>query len=131
MDLPKYMRIQGREISWVTKKPVGIFSLGWRAIKNNIFNEEDKEKFIQADKWFEGKLPYPPFYGDDNNDATANSDGAITYFKNDENGKIMFEGLMPMLELFDKYEVPYDIIYTNHVGKIIYEDDFQIGAVEM
>jgi hypothetical protein len=130
MELPKFVRIQGREIAWVTKKPVGVFSLGWRNVKNDVFSEEDKEKFIQADKWFEDKLPYPPFYGENNKDATANFDGAITYFKNNENAKIMFEGLSPILELLDKYEIPYDIIYTNYIGKIIYEDDFQIGVVD-
>ena len=130
MKLPKYVRIQGREIAWVTKKPIGFFGLGWRRVKDNTFNEEDKEKFIQADKWFEDKLPYPPFYGENSDDATANSGGAITYFKNNENANIMFEGLMPILELFDKYEIPYDIIYTNYVGKIIYEDEFQVGAVD-
>jgi hypothetical protein len=129
MVLPKYIRIQGRQTAWVTQKPVGVFGLGWRAVKNNIFSDADKEKFIQADKWFDDKLPYPPFYGKRNDDATANTDGAITYFKNNENADRMLEGLMPILDLLDKYKIPYDIIYTNHVGKIIYEDDFQVGVV--
>ena len=130
MGLPKYVRIQGRETSWVTKKPVGVFSLGWRKVKNNIFSEEDKAKFEEANHWFVENLPYPPFYGESNDDPNANAIGAITYFKNNSNGKIMLERLAPILELLDKYQIPYDIIYTNYAGKIIYEDAYQIGVID-
>lgn len=130
MNLPKYVRIQGRETSWVTKKPVGVFSLCWRKVKSDIFSEEDKVKFIEANQWFVENLPYPPFYGESNDDHNSNAIGAITFFKNNANGKVMFERLVPIFELLDKYQIPYDIIYTNYVGKIIYEDEYQVGVTD-
>ncbi|MCL2771803.1 MAG: hypothetical protein FWD71_00510 [Oscillospiraceae bacterium] len=129
MDLPKYVRIQGRETAWVTKKPVGIFALGWRKVKNDIFSEEDKEKFMETENWFVENLPYPPFYGENNDDPNANTIGAITFFKNNDNAKIMFERLAPIFKLLDKYQIPYDIVYTNYAGRIIYEDEYQIGVI--
>jgi len=129
MNLPKYMRIQGREKSWITKQPVGIFTLCARKIKDGTFNKIDTDKFDIAEKWFIENLPYPPFYGENNNDANANTQGAITYFKT-ANAGVMIEKLAPMFELLEKYQVPYDIVYTNFVGKIIYEDEFQVGVVE-
>ena len=129
MKPTKYVRIQGREIAWMTKMPIGIFSLCWRKVKDGTFNDEDKDKFILANRWFEENLPYPPFYGENNDDAGANKDGAITYFKTSE-ADAMLERLMPMFELLDKYQIPYDVVYTNHVGKIIYEDDFQVGVTD-
>lgn len=128
-DLPKYMRIQGREIAWVTKKPVGVFTLCVRKIRDEIFSKTDVEKFHDAEKWFNENLPHPPFYGENNNDATANTQGAITYFKT-ANATIMLENLAPIFELLEKYQVPYDIVYTNFPGKIIYEDEYQVGVVD-
>jgi len=129
MQLPEYVRVQGREMSYMTKKPVGIFALCWRRVKDGTFSETDKEIFIKADNWFMENLPYPPFYGDNNDDPNANASGAITYFKTN-NCELMFNRLVPLFELLDKYKIPYDIIYTNYVGEIIYEDEFQVGVID-
>ena len=40
----------------------------------------------------------------------------------------MYEKLKPAIALLDKYNKPYDIVYTNFVGEIIYEDDWQIAV---
>lgn len=126
MQLPKYMRIQGREIAYKTKKPVGIFVLTWRRVRDNIYSEEDKNTYYQIDKWFKDNLPEPPFYGDINGN---NSQGAITWFKTG-NSKVMLDHIKPLIDLLDKYNVPYDIVYSNCVGKIIYEDEYQVGVID-
>ncbi len=125
MKLPKYMRIQGREIAWKTQKPVGVFILNWRRIRDNIYSEEDKQIYEITHKWFLEHLPEPPFYGNDN----ENPQGAVTWFKTENTGE-MLEHIQPLLDLLDKYKVPYDIIYSNYVGKIIYEDDYQVGVID-
>lgn len=126
MQLPKYMRIQGRETAYKTKKPVGIFVLTWRRVRDNIYSEEDKKIYYDIDKWFKDNLPEPPFYGDENNN---NQYGAVTWFKT-ENVGIMLEHIKPLIDLLDKYNVPYDIVYSNYVGKIIYEDEYQVGVID-
>ena len=126
MQLPKYMRIQGRETAYKTKKPVGIFVLTWRIVRDNIYSEEDKKIYYDIDKWFKDNLPEPPFYGDENNN---NQYGAVTWFKT-ENVGIMLEHIKPLIDLLDKYNVPYDIVYSNYVGKIIYEDEYQVGVID-
>ena len=129
MLLPKYVRLQGRETSYVTKKPVGVWALCWRRIKYGVFDEADKNKFIEANNWFVENLPYPPFYGENNDDPDANTKGAICYFAVSYAHKI-WERFIPIFELLDKYQIPYDIIYTNYPGKIIYEDDCQVGVID-
>ncbi len=49
----KYIRIQGREISYVTKAPKGIFAMCWRMIYNDIMCAEDAENFKTINDWFE------------------------------------------------------------------------------
>ena len=44
--------------------------------------------------------------------------------------KKMLEHIQPLIDLLDKYGIPYDIVYTNHVGKIIYEDEYQVGVID-
>ena len=125
MKLPKYMRIQGRESAYRTQKPVGIFILNWRRIRDGIYSPEDAEIYEKTHQWFLDNLPEPPFYGNDN----ENPQGAVTWFKT-ENSAEMLEHIQPLIDLLDKYDIPYDIVYSNHVGKIIYEDDYQVGVID-
>lgn len=41
----KYIRIQGRELSYVTKAPKGIFAMCWRMIYDDIMCVKDAENF--------------------------------------------------------------------------------------
>ena len=79
----KYMRIQGREDSWVTKYPKGIFSMCWRMIMDGKMEPEDEK---------------------------------------------MFREIEPAVRLLDKYNHPYDIVYTNFIGTVIYEDEWQAAV---
>ncbi|MDF2821355.1 MAG: hypothetical protein K0R15_1796 [Clostridiales bacterium] len=123
MDLASYIRIQGRDLSYRTQKPVGIFSLSWRLIRNNVFSIEDEKIFVNIEQWFKDNLPEPPIYTDDN------SIGAITYFKVDSTYH-MIEKLNPVIELFRKHNIAFDIVYTDFVGKIIYEDEYQVAVID-
>lgn len=51
----------------------------------------------------------------------------ITYFKT-ESTKEMIAHSEPVLELLEKYDHPYDIVYTNFVDNVVYEDEYQIAV---
>jgi transcriptional regulator with XRE-family HTH domain len=57
-----YMRIQGVELAYKTKKPVGIFVLTWRRVREGIYSEDDKNVYLEVDKWFKDNMPEPTFY---------------------------------------------------------------------
>jgi len=113
------MRIQGREDSYVTKYPKGVFSLCWNLIRDNILEENEKELFFSIDEWFKENLPEPA--------PCINHEKVITFFKC-ENTEEMLSKLEPAIALLDKYEKAYDIVYTNFVGTIIYEDNWQVAV---
>ena len=115
----RYMRIQGRENSYITKYPKGIFSLCWNLIKEEKLTDEEKELFISIDVWFKDNLPEP--------NPCKNHEEVITFFKC-ESTLDMVGRLKPAIALLDKYQKPYDVVYTNFVGSIVYEDDWQIAV---
>lgn len=45
-----------------------------------------------------------------------------------ETSSEMLTMLIPAMQLVDKYACPYNLVYTNYVGKIVYEDDWQIAV---
>ncbi len=115
----KYVRIQGRENSYVTKYPKGVFSLCWKLIRDEILTSEEKELFISIDNWFKEHLPEP--------EPCKNHEKVITFFKCKSTLE-MLEKLKPAIALLDKHQTPYDVVYTNFVGSIVYEDDWQIAV---
>ncbi len=115
----KYMRIQGRETSWITKYPKGIFSMCWRIIQDGVMSKEDEEKFRGIDEWFKENLPEP--------ELCKNGEAVITFFKV-ETTEEMRNVIEPAMQLLDKYEHPYDVVYTNFVGTIVYEDEWQVAV---
>lgn len=115
----KYMRIQGREDSYITKYPKGIFSLCWNLIRDKKMTPEDEQLFISIDEWFKDNLPEP--------EPCKNHETVITFFKC-ENAEHMIKQIEPAIALLDKYDKPYDVVYTNFVGTIVYEDDWQIAV---
>lgn len=125
MKLPKYMRIQGRETAYRTGKPVGVFVLNWRRIRDGVYSKEDSELYDKTHKWFLEHLPEPPFYGDNND----NPQGAVTWFKT-EAYEEMSEKAEVLTSLLDKYNIPYDIVLSDYVGKIVYEDKWQVGVID-
>lgn len=115
----KYMRIQGREDSYITKYPKGVFSLCWNLIKDKVMTEEDEKLFVSIDEWFKENLPEP--------EPCKNHETVITFFKC-ENTEEMVKRIEPAIALLDKYNKPYDVVYTNFVGTIVYEDNWQIAV---
>ena len=115
----KYMRIQGREDSWVTKYPKGIFGMCWRMIMGGKMEPEDEKLFREINDWFVANLPQP--------EPCKSGEKVITFFKTAATEE-MQRKIEPAVRLMDKYGHPYDIVYTNYVGTIIYEDDWQVAV---
>ena len=115
----KYMRIQGRENSYITKYPKGIFSLCWNLVRDKALTEDEEKLFVSVDEWFKENLPEP--------EPCKSHETVITFFKCGSTEQ-MLKKLEPAIALLDKYKKPYDVVYTNFVGTIVYEDDWQIAV---
>ena len=123
-DKMKYVRIQGRENAYLTGKPVGIFSAVHRLQRAGLLTDEEKAIFHEIDQvWFEENLPNPPFYDDDKPGKP------ITWFKTATAG-FMVEKLQPLIDMLEKYSKPYDIVYSNFPGRIVYEDKWQVAVYD-
>lgn len=117
-----YVRIQVRD-KGSTGKPIGVIGACWKIHNEGRLTKEDEIEFLKLEKWFTSLLPEPPFYKE------GNPQKAICYFKVD-GAKSMLEKITPLMQLLDKYEYEYDVVYTNYIGKIIYEDEYQVAVVD-
>ena len=115
----RYMRIQGRENSYITKYPKGVFSLCWNLVRDKAMTPEEELLFLSIDGWFKDHLPEP--------EPCKNHEPVITFFKCG-NTEEMVRKLEPAMGLLEKYRKPYDVVYTNFVGTIVYEDEWQIAV---
>ena len=88
-------------------------------IRDGVLSESEKELFIGIDNWFKENLPEP--------EPCVNHEKVITFFKCDSSQE-MYSKLQPAIGLLDKYNKEYDVIYTNFVGTIVYEDKWQIAV---
>lgn len=113
------MRIQGRDISYITKYPKGVFGLCWNLINNKVMTDEDEKLFISIDEWFKENLPEP--------EPCKNHEQVITFFKC-ESTEHMVKKLEPAVKLLEKYKKPFDVVYTNFIGTIVYEDNWQVAV---
>jgi ribosomal protein S18 acetylase RimI-like enzyme len=121
-NLFKYVRIQGRDTAYRTGKPVGIFCAVWRLEHAGLLTDEEKDVYHEIDGvWFQENLPNPPFYDDDKPGKP------ITWFKTATAG-FMLEKLQPLMDILEKYAYPYDMVYTNNPGRIVYEDEWQVAV---
>lgn len=113
----KYVRIQGKELALNTSYAKGIFSMCWKLIQKDVMEEEDADLFKEIDQWFSEILPYPP--------QCMNREKVVCFFKT-ENTDEMMKLINPAMWLLEKYHHPYDVVYTNFPGEIVYEDEFQV-----
>ena len=115
----RYMRIQGREESRITKYPKGIFSLCWNLCQDGIMTPEEEKTFLGIDMWFKDHLPEP--------EPCKKHEKVITFFKTDT-AREMLEMIAPAVRILDAHFKPYDIVWTNAVGTIVYEDEWQVAV---
>ncbi|MBE6015630.1 MAG: hypothetical protein E7241_09775 [Lachnospiraceae bacterium] len=113
----KYARIQGRELAENTMYAKGIFSMCWSLIQKDVMDEEDRDLFMEIDKWFAEILPWPP--------PCMRRENVVCFFKT-ENTDEMMRLIGPAMWLLEKYNHPFFLVYTNNPGEIIYEDDYQV-----
>jgi hypothetical protein len=113
----KYVRIQGKELAANTNYAKGVFSMCWQLIQDDVMDEEDADLFKEIDQWFSEELPYPP--------QCMNREKVVCFFKT-ENSKEMMKMINPAMWLLEKYNHPFDVVYTNFPGEIVYEDEYQI-----
>lgn len=113
----KYCRIQGREIAEFTEYENGVFGIFRDFEKKHVLNDEDFALYKEVEDFFCHELPWPPM---------CNQQLKVVCFFKTENSEEMMKYMNPLLFLLERYNHPYDIVYTNFPGEIIYEDDFQI-----
>lgn len=119
----KYYRVHTADIAWMTKQSRGIFAAIGKLIDSGVTTEEETAEYWRNRKYFEEVLPLPPYYAD------GNPDGAVTWFKNTEQGNDIWRQMTFYCEMGAKYGVTFYVSESEEIpGEVVYEDDFQIAV---
>lgn len=113
----KYLRIQGKEFAENTMHAKGVFSICVQMLRDDVMDEEDADLYREIDDWFAHELPWP--------EPCKRQEKVICWFKVD-NAEMMMKMMQPVMWLLERYNHPYDVVYTNFPGEIIYEDEYQV-----
>lgn len=85
-------------------------------------HSSDIAEYWKQREYFERVLPVPPYYKD------GNPDKAVTWFKDKEQGKDIYNQMSFYRDMCKKYGVQLYKTETKEIpGEIIYEDEFQIA----
>ena len=94
-----YFRIHSSDIAWKTQQPYGIFVAVWKLVESKTMNEEEIAEYWKQREYFEKVLPVPPYYKD------GNPDKAVTWFKDTEQGKDIYNQMSFYRDMCKKYGV--------------------------
>lgn len=119
----RYYRVHTADIAYRTKQPRGIFTAVGKLVDSKTLTEEEEKEYWKNREHFEEVLPVPPFYEQDN------PDGAITWFKDTDEGNAIWKEMDFYRDMCRKYGVTLYMSECDKIpGEVIYEDDFQIAV---
>jgi hypothetical protein len=102
--------------------PVGIFVAVDHLRRAGRLSALDEETYFAVEDWFLAALPTPPFYAD------GNSLGAVTWFRQGAAAG-MLARLDPLRDILDRHDVAHDLVLSQDPGRIVYEDEYQVGVI--
>ena len=118
-----YYRYHVNYTSPKTGQHVGLFVAVWHLLQKGVLSEEEAQEYWRQRRYFEDVLPIPPFY------ANGNPEGAVTWFKDSETAREMAGRLSFYTDILRKYGVELMETRSEAPGRIIYEDEYQIGVI--
>lgn len=119
----KCFRVHEADIAYITQQPRGIFTVVGKLVENKVTTEEEAEEYWKNREYFERVLPVPPFY------EQGNPDRAVTWFKDTEEGKHIYEEMSFYREIAAKYGVQLYMSECSELpGEVVYEDAYQIAV---
>ena len=118
-----YFRVHEADIAYMTQQPRGIFAVVGKLVDNKATTEEEAAEYWKNREYFERVLPIPPFY------EQGNPDRAVTWFKDTEEGKRIYEEMTFYREIAVKYGVQLYMSECSELpGEVVYEDAYQIAV---
>ena len=122
----RYFRVHTADIAYRTKQPRGIFTAVGKLVDSKTLTEEEEKEYRKNREHFEEVLPVPPFYEQDN------PDGAITWFKDTDEGNAIWKEMVFYRDMCSKYGVTLYMSECDKIpGEVIYEDEFQVAVKDL
>lgn len=120
-----FLRIHTADIAYLTQRPRGLFTAIGKLVEEGTLTPEETAEYWRQRHWFEAALPVPGFYAD------GNSLRAITWYKDNEPGREMFERMSFYVAMGRQYGLTlFRTTASVLPGTVVYEDEWQIGVTD-
>lgn len=103
----------------------GIFGLANVLGRDGNFSATQQVVWRTGNDWYNEAYPDPSDRYPDVYDHQINP-GAVAWFKS--SARHLLERVEPYLVLLDAHQVPWEKLESDHPGRIVYEDEFQVIA---
>ncbi len=101
---------------------VGLFVAVDHLRRAGSLSADELATYLDVDDWFHEHLPEPAFYTD------GNSVGAVTWFKAPMPID-MAQRAESLMAILMAHDVAHEMVCSDDPGRVIYEDEFQVGVI--
>ena len=118
--LAKYYHVENKQIQY------GFFWAADYLVKHAPLSVEHRKHLEATVYWFDHNLPIPEYYQDEKNRQAAKS--ATSWYK--ETAKECVQRMNSMIPILEAHHVDVSRLTSKKLmGKVIYEDDFQVTII--
>lgn len=113
-----YIRFAIDQVDYRSRRRRGVFSAAYALLDSELLSAADENQLREILRWFGQNLPVPKKF---------DTDGAIFWFKNDAGD--CTRRIWDLVLALRQQSHHVDMFRTRRPGYVVYEDEFQVGAI--
>lgn len=124
--MPIYLRFVVSDIHEKSGKELGVFHAVLRLREEGRLHPHEEELHDMTRRWFNENLEKPTRFTTSKPPHYRKPNKAISWFK--DTARDHLTHMRDLVEILRNHEIPVQMLKTDRVGYVVYEDDYQIVA---
>ena len=125
-QMPTYIRFVVAEVHGVSRKELGVFHAILRLREEGRLQAHEVHLHDSTRQWFNDNLEKPTRFTASKPPHYRKPNKAISWFKDSASAHIAH--MRDLVAVLENHGVPVEMLKTDRVGYVVYEDEFQVVA---